>query len=129
MRLHHVQLSMPVGQEEVARSFYRDTLGMTEVDKPLRLAGRGGCWFRAFDDAGLISAEIHMGTEDPFTAQRKAHPGLRVESSSRLNELGRSIAAAGFEVSWSEQWSFEGFERFHCNDGFGNRIEILADRS
>jgi catechol 2,3-dioxygenase-like lactoylglutathione lyase family enzyme len=33
-RLHHMQLTIPLGQEQVARSFYVDTLGMTEIDKP-----------------------------------------------------------------------------------------------
>lgn len=41
--IDHVQLAMPVGEEEVARRFYRDLLGMAEVPKPRELAKRGGC--------------------------------------------------------------------------------------
>lgn len=44
MRLHHVQLAMPEGGEGLARRFYGDALGLTEVAKPPDLAGRGGCW-------------------------------------------------------------------------------------
>src|SRR4051794_25210767 len=43
--LDHVQLAIPEGGEELARRFYGDLLGMTEVPKPAALAGRGGCWF------------------------------------------------------------------------------------
>ncbi|OFR88183.1 hypothetical protein HMPREF2863_00990 [Micrococcus sp. HMSC067E09] len=49
MRIHHVQISMPAGQEDEARRFYADALGLTEVQKPPSLAGRGGCWFRGFE--------------------------------------------------------------------------------
>ena len=34
MRLHHVQVACPAGAEDDARRFYRDGLGLTEVDKP-----------------------------------------------------------------------------------------------
>lgn len=40
MRLHHVQTSMPRGQEEHTRRFYRDALGMTEVEKPRQRESR-----------------------------------------------------------------------------------------
>lgn len=33
---------MPQGEEDRAREFYRDALGLTEVEKPPSLAGRGG---------------------------------------------------------------------------------------
>lgn len=49
MRIHHVQVACPPGAEGLARSFYAEGLGMTEVDKPADLAKRGGAWFRAFE--------------------------------------------------------------------------------
>ena len=36
------------------------------------------------------------------------------------------ISAAGFEVFWTERETLEGFLRFHCRDGFGNRVELLT---
>ncbi|MGW1927607.1 glyoxalase, partial [Streptomyces massasporeus] len=36
--LHHVQLALPPGDEEVCRRFYVDVLGMTEIQKPPVLA-------------------------------------------------------------------------------------------
>ena len=45
LRIDHVQLAMPQDQEERAREFYVDLLGLTEVRKPAELLGRGGAWF------------------------------------------------------------------------------------
>jgi hypothetical protein len=39
--LDHVQLSMPAGQEDIAREFYARTPGIPEVPKPPELAKRG----------------------------------------------------------------------------------------
>ena len=125
MRLHHVQLSMPRGQEEDAQRFYRDALGMSEVQKPPSLAGRGGCWFRSLDGEAVL-AEIHVGVDDPFVAARKAHPALLLESVGELEEMAHRIVDAGFAVSWDERDTFEGYVRFHTRDGFGNRVEVLA---
>lgn len=124
MRLHHVQVSMPRGAEEQARSFYRDALGLSEIDKPGELAQRGGCWFRIGDEAG--AGEIHLGVEDPFVPARRAHPALLVADPERLMALGGRIEMAGFEVSWAERHTLERFERFHCRDSFGNRVEVLT---
>lgn len=64
MRLHHVQVACSRGAEDSARRFYGTGLGMTEVDKPEDLQSNGGVWFRAFDDTGRVTAEIHVGVDD-----------------------------------------------------------------
>jgi catechol 2,3-dioxygenase-like lactoylglutathione lyase family enzyme len=121
-----VQVSCPPGGEDSARVFYRDGLGLTEVPKPAALAGRGGCWFRAFDDDGAVTAEIHVGVEEPFTAARKAHPALVVDGVAELEEVAARLGAGGFRVDWTERRSFDGYERFHARDAAGNRVEVLA---
>ena len=125
MRLHHVQVSMPRGAEDAQRRFYRDALGLVEVEKPASLSGRGGCWFRDIRDGDVI-AEIHLGVEEPFTPAGKAHPALSVDSVDQLESVGQQLAEAGFDVSWSERNTFEGFQRFHTRDAVGNRVEVLA---
>lgn len=125
MRLHHVQISMPEGQEAEARRFYGQTLGLHEVEKPPSLAARGGCWFRAFD-RGAVVAEIHLGVDDPFIPAKKAHPGLTCESLNELEDVAERIAQGGYELSWTERNTFEGYVRFHTHDGFGNRLEIMT---
>jgi len=126
VRLHHVQVACPTGGEEDARRFYRDGLGMTEVEKPADLRARGGAWFRAYDATGAVTAEIHVGVEDPFRPARKAHPALVLSDDAELAGVGERLAALGFEVDDSQRDSFPGHVRFHTFDGHGNRVEILA---
>jgi catechol 2,3-dioxygenase-like lactoylglutathione lyase family enzyme len=126
MRRHHVQVSCPPGGEAEARRFYVDGLGLTEVAKPPALASRGGCWFRAEDDLGQVSAEIHVGVEDPFVAARRAHPALLVADDAALDELAARLRAQGHPVDERERTTFPGHLRFHTADPHGNRVEILS---
>jgi catechol 2,3-dioxygenase-like lactoylglutathione lyase family enzyme len=123
MRLHHVQVACPPDGEDAARRFYADGLGMTEVDKPAALAGRGGCWFRSYDDHGGVAAELHVGVEDPFVPARKAHPAFVVPD---LDVVAARLRDLGFEVDESQRDSFPGHVRFHAFDAHGNRVEVLA---
>ncbi len=120
--LHHVQVACPPGGEDGARRFYADGLGLVEVEKPPALGGRGGVWFREYDVRGAVSAEIHVGVEEPFVAARKAHPAFVVED---LYAVAGSLAAAGFEVDETEKDTFSGYRRFHTHDAAGNRVEVL----
>ncbi|WP_299050080.1 glyoxalase [uncultured Nocardioides sp.] len=126
MRHHHVQVCCPPGGEDVARRFWADGLGMTEVEKPEPLRARGGCWFR--HPGG---AEVHVGVEDPFAAAAKAHPAFVVGGVAALEVVGERLETLGFVVDRSERDTFPGFTRFHCFDGQGegrgNRVELLAD--
>ena len=115
MRLHHVQVGCPAGGEDAARRFYGDVLGLPEVDKPPRLAARGGCWFR---DEGV---EVHVGVEEGFTPARKAHPAFLVEDIDATAVL---VEQGGFPVRWDDD--FPGYRRLYTEDGNGNRVELLA---
>ena len=112
--LHHVQLAIPTGGEDRCRAFWRDVLGMRELEKPPVLAARGGCWFRG----GAL--EVHLGVEDPFTPARKAHPGLLVAG---LVHVAAALEAAGHPVTWDDD--FPGHDRLYAADPFGNRLEFL----
>ena len=120
--LHHVQVACPPGGEDGVRRFYGDALGLTEVGKPADLRGRGGAWFRAYDARGAVTAEVHVGVEEPFTPARKAHPAFVVDD---LDAVAGSVAAGGFEVDDRERTTFEGYLRFHTDDAAGNRVEVL----
>lgn len=126
MRLHHVQVACPPGGEDAARRFYADGLGLVEAPKPPALAGRGGCWFRAYGEGGAVCAEIHVGVEEPFVPARKAHPALVVDDVQDLDRLAARLRAAGFEVDTRERRTFDGHLRFHAFDPHGNRVEVLA---
>ncbi len=105
---------MPPGGEEVARTFYADVLGMTEVPKPAALAKRGGVWFVS----GAV--RIHLGVEADFRPARKAHPALRV---NRLDDLARRLRSHGYEPHFDAD--LPGYARFYVSDPFGNRLEFL----
>ena len=112
--IDHVQLAMPVGQEEVARAFYSSLLGMREVAKPPELAKRGGCWFVS----GKV--QVHLGIEKDFRAAKKAHPALKC---SDYEGLISKLRSAGIEVS--EVDDIPGIRRSCISDPFGNRIELI----
>ncbi|PFG33033.1 glyoxalase [Sanguibacter antarcticus] len=112
--LHHVQLAIPEGAEDKCREFWDRILGFDEIEKPLVLAARGGCWFRG---GGL---EIHLGVEKDFRPAEKAHPGILI---SGLNTVADRLTSRGIEVTWDD--SFPGMRRFYALDLLGNRLEFL----
>lgn len=112
--IDHVQLAMPAGQEESARHFYRDVLGLFEKPKPADLAKRGGCWFET------ARVKIHLGVEQHFRPATKAHPGLLV---SDLQAIIDRCVQHGFVIH--RDAPLEGYERVYVNDPFGNRLELL----
>ena len=126
MRLHHVQVCCPRGGEDKVRRFYGEGLGLTEVDKPAELAGRGGAWFRAYDDQGAVAAELHVGVEEPFTPARKAHPAFVLPSTDALLATVGRLEGLGYPVDRSEWDTFPGHRRVHVRDPHGNRVELLA---
>lgn len=126
MRLHHVQVACPSGGEDAARRFYGEGLGLTEVPRPEGLAGRALCWFRDFDEEGRTTAEIHVGVQEPFTPARKAHPALVADDVAHLESIGARLEELGFEITWKDRHTFDGYERFHTFDGAGNRVEVLT---
>jgi catechol 2,3-dioxygenase-like lactoylglutathione lyase family enzyme len=117
LALDHVQLAMPAGGEDLARSFYRDVLGLMEVPKPANLAKRGGVWFSSG------SLKLHLGVEAKFRPARKAHPALLIVN---LPTLLQACAAAGYPATEDEP--LDGYARAYLTDPFGNRIEVLEPR-
>lgn len=126
MRLHHVQVMMPPGGEDDARRFWVDAFGLTEVPKPPAMADRPGCWFRSFDADGAVGIELHVSVEPAFVPARRAHPAIVLGSVDELDALAEKVTASGFEVAHGDRTTFAGYLRFHCFDGFGNRVEVLA---
>jgi catechol 2,3-dioxygenase-like lactoylglutathione lyase family enzyme len=118
LRIEHVQLAMPPGEEDRAREFYSRLLGIPEMPKPAHLAKRGGTWF----ESGAL--KIHLGVEKEFRPARKAHPALLVEG---LADLVRVLRANGCSVV--DDKPLEGFVRVYVSDPFGNRIELMEPTS
>lgn len=113
--IDHVQLAIPKGNEAKAAVFYRDALGLEEIEKPQALKANGGIWF------GNAGVNIHLGIDPVFQAAKKAHPALRVND---LDTLARRLEDAGFAVLWDDR--LPNTKRFYSDDPFGNRIEFMA---
>lgn len=119
LSIDHVQLAVPTGAEDQARSFYIGLLGFREIPKPPELVKRGGAWF----ESG--GAQLHLGVEPDFQPARKAHPAFIVDN---LDTLVAQIERAGYETDTSQP-SLEGYRRAHVFDPFGNRIELMERRA
>lgn len=117
--LDHVQLAAPSGCEDQARRFFSGVLGLSEIEKPSLLSGRGGVWF------ALGSHQLHIGVQEPFSPARKAHPALRV-TPGQLDEMAARLVRAGAPVAWDE--ALPRYRRFYTEDPWGNRIELLSAR-
>ncbi len=112
--LDHLQLAMPIGREDDARTFYTGVLGIPEVPKPLHLASRGGCWF----ENGPL--KVHLGVEAEFVPARKAHPAFIVDD---LHGLAGRLRRGGYRVV--EDQPLARYDRLYVDDPFGNRIELM----
>ena len=116
LRLDHVQLAIPAHQEPRADEFYVGVLQFTVVDKPVRLAQRGGRWY----EQG--SLKLHLGVEENFVASAKAHVAL---VTTEYEALIARLENAGARVRYDHE--IDGVERFYTWDPFDNRIEIMRD--
>lgn len=114
--VHHVQITIPPGEEERARAFYCGVLGMAEIEKPRSLAGRGGFWL------AVGERSVHVGVEDMESTggRGKAHVAYEVND---LDCFRQRLAEAGVEVI--QGIPIPGHDRFEARDPFGNRIEII----
>ena len=93
VEIDHVQIAAPKGCESDARKFFGDLLGLSEIQKPVALQSRGGCWFR------VGSRQLHIGIEDGFSPATKAHPAFATRDIEALSER---LEQAGVQISWDD---------------------------
>ena len=82
--IHHIQLAMPVGEEEAGRQFYGELLGLPGAQTQ-RARAAGGLWFRS---EGL---EVHLGVERAVPPREGASRFL----VTGLDELRERLEATG----------------------------------
>ncbi|MAG36608.1 MAG: glyoxalase [Dehalococcoidia bacterium] len=114
IRIHHVQIAIPVSGEAEGRRFYGELLGLWEVAKPYALRKRGGAWFEAGD------LQLHLGVDQTFRPAMKAHVALQVRE---LPLLRRQLIAQEYTVVDDDE--LPGYSRCYVSDPFGNRVELL----
>jgi len=112
-RIDHVQICIEPNQEEAARDFYCEKLGLIEIEKPESLKGRGGIW------VSLGSMKLHIGTEK-IPQKSKGHPAFEV---SDLKLVRKQLT--DLEIPIKEAINIPNINRFYFMDPFGNRIELL----
>ena len=114
MRIHHVNVVVPLGATESVISFYVDVLGLRRVAKPTRGVDQSGAWFD-IDDRSQVHVSEREGAVHP-----QSHFGLVVDDFDAL--LAR-LADAG--APWEEQADLFGGRRGFTRDPAGNRVELL----
>ena len=114
--IHHVQIAIPSGNEEQARTFYCTVLGLREVEKPESLRGRGGFWLQ------VGNRQVHVGTESSeiHRAATKAHVAYEVADLATWRAY---LASNGIAVL--DGMPIPGCDRFEFRDPFGNRVEFI----
>lgn len=118
LKVQHAQITIPIGEEEKAREFYCEFLGLKEIAKPESLRQRGGFWME------LGGFQIHVGTENDFDRTKtKAHLAYEVENLEAWRE---KLKARNIEIS--DGVKIPNYERFEFRDPFGNRVEFLEKK-
>jgi catechol 2,3-dioxygenase-like lactoylglutathione lyase family enzyme len=112
-KLDHVQICIPFGDEEKARQFYTEVLGLEEIEKPDALKPSGGLWFQIAD------IQLHIGVED-VQGKSKRHPAFEVED---LDEVRAHLVKHRVRVK--DETPVPGLKRFSFFDPFDNRIEFM----
>jgi len=115
--IHHISLLVADTQHSLA--FYRDLLGLEEIDRPA--LGFPGAWL-AIGAQQLHLLELpnpDVGNERPEHVGRDRHLALAVVG---LDELAQRLNDAGIPVSKSKS----GRNAIFCRDPDGNGVELIA---
>ncbi|TCP30547.1 catechol 2,3-dioxygenase-like lactoylglutathione lyase family enzyme [Scopulibacillus darangshiensis] len=112
--IDHVQVCIPPGNENKARKFYSDILGLPEIEKPDALKPKGGLWYQ------IGPLQLHIGVENMTRELGKRHVAFEVvdieEARTLLNQKSIPI---------KNETPIPNVDRFSFRDPFGNRIELL----
>lgn len=105
--------SVIITDVERSRHFYRDILGLKEINKP-RTFDFVAVWF------DLGNQHIHLLLKDKADSISPRHFALRVKDAKSARAY---FAEHG--IPTSETTLIHGADRFFINDPDGNRIEII----
>jgi catechol 2,3-dioxygenase-like lactoylglutathione lyase family enzyme len=111
--IDHVQIAVPKAQEAECLAFYREVLGLAEIEKPEHLKARGGAWFQ------VGTVQMHVGIDPEPSPKSKRHICFLVPD---LAAAKADVQARGAAIE--DEGKAEGLIRFFVRDPAGNRIEI-----
>ena len=113
-KLHHVNVTVPVGRSQPIAAFYRDVLGLQAISRPE--AERPGAWLE-MDDGTQLHLSEREGAPHP-----DQHFAIVVDDLSAVRvRLGE--AGAGYQTA--DDVFLTGGRGF-TYDPAGNRIELIA---
>ncbi len=113
LRLHHVNLGVPVGGVDAEAVFLVDLLGYRRVDPPKAVASVAN-WFEGED-----GRQIHLSEDPDHRPAARAHVAL--ELGDELVALERGFDRAGYDYKCAD--GGDGRIVF-CRDPAGNRWEL-----
>ncbi len=117
LRLHHVNLGVPVGEAEAEETFLLEVLGYTRVPTPSELTkafGRQVRWFESED-----GKQIHLSEDPDHHPAARAH--VAVEVGDDLPALVAKLDQAGVEHA---AFDSADLHVVFCQDPAGNRWEL-----
>jgi catechol 2,3-dioxygenase-like lactoylglutathione lyase family enzyme len=118
MRVHHIEITVPLGREAEAKRFYIEFMGFAEIPKPESLTHRGGFWVR------LDNIDLHIGIESGVErANTKVHLAYLVDE---IKSWRQKIEAYGLIIK--ESIPIPDYDRCEFRDPFGNRVEIICPK-
>lgn len=112
-KINHIQICIPVNEEEKARELYCGILGLKEQKRPESIQNIGGFWLEIAD------ISLHIGTEK-MEGTSKRHPAFEVES---LHQIKKYLIKNNVKIS--EDIKIPSINRFSLYDPWDNRIELI----
>ena len=113
LALEHVSVTSPEDLEDEVVAWYRDCLGLQEMDKPEGTREKGA-WFSIGDQ------QVHV-TIDEHNPPKISHFGLIVDDFAEIVER---LRGAGCHLEQADP--IPGRRRFYTRDPAGNRVEIIS---
>jgi catechol 2,3-dioxygenase-like lactoylglutathione lyase family enzyme len=113
IRADHIHICVPVERLEEAMQFYKDVIGLQEIERPNHLFSSVGYWFN------IGNIQLHVGVE-PALARSIRHTAFEVADI----EIARACLEKN-SVEIAEEPVLPGRTRFAFIDPFGNRMELL----
>jgi catechol 2,3-dioxygenase-like lactoylglutathione lyase family enzyme len=115
IEVNHVNVTVPAALEEASQHFYRDVLGLKQIEKPDGPRKHIGAWYQ------LGGIQLHLSIEnDAHNHESDRHVCYAVGD---LTDAAAKFRNAGVEII-SDERPVPGSSRFFVRDPGGNLIEI-----
>jgi catechol 2,3-dioxygenase-like lactoylglutathione lyase family enzyme len=116
VKFHHVNVTVPRELEDAAKHFYEVVMGLTVLQKPEELRGRGGAWYQ------LGQVQLHLSIERGSVEGGASKRHICYQFSD-IAEAESRFREAGVEIIPDDQ-PMHGWPRFYVRDPGGNMLEI-----